>query len=379
MAILARTLSNKAFQIDALDGLRGLAVIIVIFAHTGNIDFHIIPFINFSGSGHGGVFLFFMLSAFLLTYPFLYQGSEAFSFKKLAIYFERRFFRIYPLYFLYLTAALVSTHILSANFFMVDKGLPFSLDFTEYIDHLRMNSGKEVAWSIPVEFAYYFILPAVAAVFVFVLNLNRTLSLAFVMATIILIRSVWPLSEAVSIRSVIYHLPIFLGGSLLAVFHHHWLRHNLDSHQRLTRGLDISGIISLMLIFMLSPKILSSVGLDSWGIAPHRQFLLFAILWAVVIFASIHGNGILRFIFEWKGLRYLGFVSFSAYLLHGAVIKIIHHSPLIKIMPGSVLGWMVLISTFFFSWITYSLIERPASKISFIRRIKLPLSVKPWT
>lgn len=51
----------------ALDGLRGLAVGIVLLSHAANVGLPVLPGFTLSGIGKSGVYLFFVLSAFLLT------------------------------------------------------------------------------------------------------------------------------------------------------------------------------------------------------------------------------------------------------------------------------------------------------------------------
>src|SRR3546814_17702763 len=52
---------------DALDGLRGLAVLIVIASHLSLLGFGLVPGLPVGGIGKSGVYLFFVLSALLLT------------------------------------------------------------------------------------------------------------------------------------------------------------------------------------------------------------------------------------------------------------------------------------------------------------------------
>ena len=52
-------------HLDALDGLRGLAVLVVIGSHLSNVG--MLPRPGLSGTGKSGVYLFFVLSAYLLT------------------------------------------------------------------------------------------------------------------------------------------------------------------------------------------------------------------------------------------------------------------------------------------------------------------------
>ncbi len=97
---LADTLTIKS-----LDGLRGLAVLLVLLSHMSNAQMHLLPFLDFSGLGKAGVYLFFSLSAFLLTWQALKQAQQAPDPKYWLAYLLRRALRIYPLYALALTVS----------------------------------------------------------------------------------------------------------------------------------------------------------------------------------------------------------------------------------------------------------------------------------
>lgn len=84
----------------ALDGLRGIAVLIVFLSHSSGRGIQIAPWLNFHGIGHVGVYLFFVLSGFLLTRN-LVEGQPVGTF------LVRRFFRIAPLYYLVLIATFI--------------------------------------------------------------------------------------------------------------------------------------------------------------------------------------------------------------------------------------------------------------------------------
>ena len=56
----------------SLDGVRGIAILFVLLSHLSNEGYRIF---NFSGKGVYGVYLFFVLSAFLLSYPF-FNGCD---------------------------------------------------------------------------------------------------------------------------------------------------------------------------------------------------------------------------------------------------------------------------------------------------------------
>ena len=52
---------NKKDHFKALDGLRGLAVLLVVLSHASLHNVYLFPGLDFSGMGKPGVFLFFVL------------------------------------------------------------------------------------------------------------------------------------------------------------------------------------------------------------------------------------------------------------------------------------------------------------------------------
>ncbi|WP_397535366.1 acyltransferase family protein [Roseateles sp.] len=58
-------------QAAALEGLRGMAALMVIASHASGLGLDLIPGLSLTGIGKQGVYLFFALSAFLLTWQWL--------------------------------------------------------------------------------------------------------------------------------------------------------------------------------------------------------------------------------------------------------------------------------------------------------------------
>ena len=79
-------------MIAGLDGLRAVAFLIVFFFHTRNLPF-----------GWMGVQLFFVLSGFLITDILLRMKEKLPSREFFVKFYGRRFLRIFPLYYLFLT------------------------------------------------------------------------------------------------------------------------------------------------------------------------------------------------------------------------------------------------------------------------------------
>lgn len=86
------TVSESA-KLNGADGIRGLACLIVLITHAVNMFFIGTPYLH--GTGRIGVWLFFVLSAFLLTYKFERSG---FSLLSISNYVIGRVLRIIPLF-----------------------------------------------------------------------------------------------------------------------------------------------------------------------------------------------------------------------------------------------------------------------------------------
>src|SRR4051812_21002492 len=96
---------DEGKRLPALDGLRGLAVLLVLLDHASDTDLRLFPAANMNRAGKYGVYLFFVLSAFLLTPPLLLRPStELVRARTWINYAIRRFMRIFPLYAVVLVA-----------------------------------------------------------------------------------------------------------------------------------------------------------------------------------------------------------------------------------------------------------------------------------
>ena len=144
MPIGVHALLNKAPSsgnlVEALDGLRGFAVLIVIASHANVF--------GMKGQGAMGVWLFYILSGFLLTKILLQKLPESLSPSGLAKYLIRRVARILPLYYSTLTLVM----------FIEGRG-PLWL-----FQHFTFQRADGHFWSIPQEELFYVMLPVLVAV-----------------------------------------------------------------------------------------------------------------------------------------------------------------------------------------------------------------------
>jgi peptidoglycan/LPS O-acetylase OafA/YrhL len=147
-------------RFPALDGLRAIAITIVIFEHSHNLT------VQRASGGFNGVLLFFVLSGFLIT-SLLVREYERYGRVRLRAFAIRRAFRILPLFYAVLALYVVLENVLhfddrAAAFVDV---LPYYAGFfQEHVRFMAHPSGTpffpfEVSWSLGIEEKFYLVWP----------------------------------------------------------------------------------------------------------------------------------------------------------------------------------------------------------------------------
>lgn len=312
-----------------IDALRGLAVLFVVFSHTSNVGLHILPFVDAHGSGKIGVWLFFVISAYLLSGHLLerLRGGAAIG-PQLVVFFVNRAFRILPLY----------VCVLILHYWLGD------LTSDSLRNHLMFAEGQGEFWALPVEVKYYLCIPVVVLFHLHVRSLRVTAAAAAVVAAGVLFAFPPSLAAGNSI-SLWPYLAIFATGSLLAV-----LESDRPSPPRGTAGV---ALLCLLLIALSMPSILGRVApsvtvLDLHGLGP-----LYGLAWAAVLLgARPLAAGCPALLLG--ALAAVGRWSFSIYLLHLPILDAIQAT---TAMPAA--GAVVLVLTLAVSAISWYVLERP--------------------
>ncbi len=339
---------------NSLDGLRGIAVIYVLLSHLAHYGIHLIPGVNFIGSGKYGVYLFFVLSAYLLSMPFFRQARTGEIYpghKFLFDYSIRRFLRIFPLYTLVLAVCVVMTMQ-----GLGDWTIPMST--SEFLNHLLLQEGKSIFWTIPVEFTFYFFLPVFALTGVSFDRLIPFGALIFFSLCLLLVQVIWPAVDyPLNGIQLGPYLQLFLVGMLVARF---VAQENLLNQlfARYAKWLQVTGWLASLLVVVTLPKV--------WGLIVgeelplnhfHKSYWLYAILWGLVVLASRDVSSVLRRTLSWYPLVLVGKASFSIYLIHMTVIQSVK-----QVYVGEsqlVLLALILVSVSVIAFLSYRLIEKP--------------------
>ncbi len=306
----------KFERVSALDGIRGFAVLLVLLEHSTQFGFFPVGTIWWEGAGRYGVFLFFVLSAFLLTRQFLDRGLERATLRtSLSEYFFRRFARILPLY-TFVLIAYYSPVLWGQQGLWVDS-------WRSLAKSVVMYKAYGIFWTMPKEFAYYFLLPAVA--FFMTALVRRRWMVYTTLALLILANAAFTTPSYGGGFLPFAH--VFMMGSLLALASkdtEQWLCGSSRTHHAVRWASDAAAIGVLGILGY------HIVGLRSFitgvpTVDPYRyelHFLTFGALSALLILFTLCGRGHVRKVFEVRPLRFLGKISYSAYLWHWMVLVV---------------------------------------------------------
>jgi peptidoglycan/LPS O-acetylase OafA/YrhL len=315
--------------LDPLDGVRGLAVAIVVASHTDGL--------LLGNQGIAGVLLFFCLSAFLLTLPLARDPALLTRRRELWRYAKRRIGRIVPLYYVVLAAW---------------YGL-YRADFETLGLHLAFVEARLHFWTIPQELLFYLLLPWIALLRPFAFRGALLPTLAALGAGAI--AASWLL------RWKTFALGVFLTGmafAYLAVWPPLAAALRRPGPRRALEG---AGYAALAGLWLGAPSVLRLLGLGGLpGDKPLCQLHpgSFALLCGVLILASVRceGSGLQR-LFCWRPLRALGFVSYSIYLTSPFVSYALFQLGL-RVQHGNALFALVLALSYALALATYAGIER---------------------
>ncbi len=142
--------------IPELQGLRGVAVLAVVFYHCGP---RLVGTWVHSASlwGWAGVNLFFVLSGFLITSILLESRSKPHYFRN---FYARRALRIWPVYVLLLVVVyLEAPWFIGPGIAVAVKTAPWLayIFFVQNLFHLALPPSVSPTWSLAIEEQYYFL------------------------------------------------------------------------------------------------------------------------------------------------------------------------------------------------------------------------------
>jgi peptidoglycan/LPS O-acetylase OafA/YrhL len=153
-------------RLDILDGLRGLAILLVVWYHVSLVsgqDFG--PLNVIAQAGFLGVDLFFFISGFCLFYPYARAMAAGKPLPTTQRFFERRILKIVPSYVI---ALLVFTAVYHAQFASFGDALLQFFSHLAFVHTLNAATYGTISgplWTIGVEVQFYLLFPLIVSWF----------------------------------------------------------------------------------------------------------------------------------------------------------------------------------------------------------------------
>jgi peptidoglycan/LPS O-acetylase OafA/YrhL len=300
----------EAAHIPQLDGIRGLAILLVMLCHGSAIlrDFNVSRYLEY---GWVGVDLFFVLSGFLITQILLTSSGQPRYYQR---FYIRRGLRIWPLYYFFIAAGAIGLALLPASEHaphMVTPW-PYYLFFVQNLYPLSLFCSLDflaVTWSLCIEEHFYLIWPV----------LVKHCSLRRLKTGLIVLLVLEPLLRVLvcaALRHSPYdffyqavtrlgplHFDSIAAGSLVALV---W-RELRDPQRYLRRFavLSLGGLVATVLLIPFQ--------------STNGYVFSFCFSASALLFAGVLSLGLLGWqkrLFTLPALRYTGKISYGLYLIH---------------------------------------------------------------
>jgi peptidoglycan/LPS O-acetylase OafA/YrhL len=334
------TMDRSAAEVDrslerghilALDGLRGIAILLVVACHFVS-NLHITadgwawPLVAFAHAGWAGVDLFFVLSGFLITGILIdARGSDSY-FKA---FYARRALRILPVYYGFLFVIFVVLpllHVTAGENAMLARQHQgwYWLHLTNVMMALDELPGygpypSTLFWSLAVEEQFYFIWPAVVALCS--TNTLRKVCIGGIIGCIIL-RIVGGLSgvpsSALSVIPITRGDTLFVGG-LLAI---EYRRGGLEHYAQFAKVAAVAAVVVLATFTGVYGQL---DYLDRGTVMFGSIAIMLLGASAVVIGTSSPNESRTSRALRSGFLRFFGRYSYAIYIVHTAVLAALDH------------------------------------------------------
>lgn len=312
-------LPANAQHIPALDGLRGVAILLVLIHMLSLLDTaHGMPayvFSRISQIGWTGVQLFFVLSGFLITGILLDTQRSGNYFSG---FYARRALRIFPLYFITLTVAFVILPAINIEPPAIARDQSHQIWLWTWLVNWagHFNAGSEAFphfWSLAVEEQFYLVWPLLLRS----RSPERCVRLCLALAAASLVLRCVLIGVGVSTELIYYNSfcrmdALTLGGAAAAALRvPQWRTQLLTMHNRYLLWSTLLGFAGLLITRGFWTGTVAGASIGYTIVA-----LMFALLTLAIVGADASGSSTWIRLFQPRLLRATGKYSYAMYIIH---------------------------------------------------------------
>ena len=342
-----------------ITGLCGMAACFVVLIHSGGAGLREINQFtnNFVDFCRNAVYIFFVISGYRSAISFRNQGS---NFQK---YLVRRFFRIAPLYWFWITVTCLSG--LTANYWLNEFGsqvntynIIMHFLFISFLDYRVTNTLIGVEWMIPIQAFYYLLIPILMKFCNYYINTIVNVIYLFIYLFIYYILCQKIITQTLGLNHLAFEWGIFpyltsflMGTTAFKI-----------RNENVYKNLIISNTVlafSIILCILL-------ITFPSMAALFYNNFFVVSIMTFLLIIFGNDKSYLYRVLFVNPIMLTLGTLSYGIYLSHLPLMQFILNIEKTYFNGKSdmlIIFILVLSLSVLIAYITYILIEKPATKI----------------
>jgi peptidoglycan/LPS O-acetylase OafA/YrhL len=315
---------------EVADGLRGLAILLVLCYHTWLFSWytpelsvfgHAIPVDVAARTGYLGVDLFFVISGFVLFFPHAERSVVGGRTQNLREFTYRRFIKIVPSYFLALLATIPAVLALPPHHTAAQIGgtLVQHVALVQNFYDDGFGQANSVFWSLAVEAQFYVIFPLLAVQF-----RRRPLLVAAAMIASALAYRFAVAQCCLEVQTLYRQIPAYadvFAAGMLAAYAVVWGRVRFATPGRYRFAATAAAIAFACVAFALlesANAIQYDPGGREWWDLYHRTPIALAA--AGLIVASCFGQAWWRALVANRVLVFFSLISYNLYLWHTLVM-----------------------------------------------------------
>ncbi len=360
-------------RIPELDGIRGIALLMVLIYHlinnqlllTPNPSLFVIAIRKATFFTWSALDLFFVLSGYLIAKILIEnRGSKRFFY----VFYFRRVIRIMPLFYILLVCyvLLKQTGINDPEGFLFANELPLWSYFIYIQNYMMAFSGTYGAriltptWSLGIDEQFYLLLP-------FIIYFFKKKWIPYLVIPLIIAAPIFRASTDLFYMKIL-PFQMRMDGLFVGVL----LAYLVCEKDLIIRIKGKSKVV-FTIIFLLLGLIFLLTFFHKIGPFDHS---LFNIVFALLILSAIsYRSGFYSKILSSKFLKFFGFISYGTYLFHQFISGVLHaailnQQPRLNNLQDLGLTMLTLILSIYLGYILHMKVEKPLISLGHKRKYK---------